>query len=177
MEIKYDEFIKRLTVSVRLSMTVDLSDDLDITDIELRDDIDRYLGSNDGPFITKADFELKIEEGLSDLMIMYSNEWKVNCSNCDESGEEECSDCEGTGEKNNEGECDTCDGEGVLECNVCNCSGQLTLADAMYIRKIPQFKQSWDLTELNDEWTDDKYILSNELDEISLDSYYEMIDA
>ena len=176
MEIKYDEFIKRLTVSVRLSMTDDLSDWLDITDIELRDDIDKYLAINDDN-VTKADFELKIEEGLSDLMIMYSNEWKVNCSNCDESGEEECSDCEGTGEKNNEGECDTCDGEGVLECNVCNGSGQLTLANAMDNWKIPQFKQSWDLTELNDEWTDDKYILSNELDEISLDSYYEMIDA
>jgi len=176
MDIKIDEINKRLTISVRLNMGGDLEDLLDIADDELFSDIDNYVNLSQGN-ITKEIIEEKISEGLRLLMEMYANEWTSECKECEGSGEIECTICEGSGENKDEDECKKCEGSGIAECCLCSGEGELLLHNAMDHQKIQQFKQSWKLIELNNNWTEENFILSNQLDEDNLDLYYDIIDA
>jgi len=175
MDIKINEIYKRLTISVRLNMGGDLGDMLNVTDNELYNDIDNYVNLSEGSF-TKEVIEEKVSDGLRFLMEMYSNEWTVECEDCDGTGCVECSICDGSGEKGNE-ECDNCGGECEVECSICDAEGQLLLHKAMDLKSIDQFKTSWELIELSNRWNSDKYLLINEDDGNDIESYYDIIES
>ena len=153
----------------------DLGDMLNVTDNELYNDIDNYVNLSEGSF-TKEVIEEKVSDGLRFLMEMYSNEWTVECEDCDGTGCVECSICDGSGEKGNE-ECDNCGGECEVECSICDAEGQLLLHKAMDLKSIDQFKTSWELIELSNRWNSDKYLLINEDDGNDIESYYDIIES
>ena len=175
MDLKIDELYKRLTISVRLDMGGDLGDMLNVTDNELYNDIDNYVNLSEGSF-TKEVIEEKISDGLRLLMEMYSNEWTVECEDCDGTGSVECAICDGSGEKGDE-ECDNCGGECEVICSICDAEGQLLLHKAMDLKSIDQFKTSWELIELSNRWNSDKYLLINEGDGNDIESYYDIIES
>ena len=179
MELKYNEFINRLTISIRLEMDTGLSDWLDVDDNQLRDDIERYLRIKDKSY-KKNKLETIIEEGLTGLFNWYYNEWKIDCYKCNETGEQDCGDCEGTGEGKEEkmvgtGWCNSCSSEGIIDCQLCDGEINIGLFKAMIDADIPKIKENWLMTELNSNWSEDNFDFNDDKDDSELQSYYDIL--